>query len=254
MTADPGETSRELLRLSDITLRFPGQEQPTLSQVDLRLGQGEFLAIVGPSGCGKSTLLRVLAGLLPATSGQRQVELPELDDSGMIAMVFQESRLLPWRSVWDNMRIPFELTGRVPDFSRIEELLTRTGLSREDFGKYPRMLSGGMKMRVAVARALVLNPLLVLLDEPFAAVDDLLREKLNEELLNLQSLYGFAAVLVTHHLGEAAWLSQRLLTMSRLPGRVEREFTSPWAGERGTCVRDSVEFTRFVKTVREALG
>lgn len=248
----PRAAEPPLLQLDGVSVCFPGQSTPTLSDIDLRLWQGEFLSIVGPSGCGKSTLLRVMAGLLPMSAGTRTVPA-ELERAGGIAMVFQESRLLAWRSVWKNMTLPYELTGRSVDEARIEDLLRRTGLSPADFGKYPRMLSGGMKMRVAVARALVLEPRLILLDEPFAAVDDLLRERLNEELLSLQAEFGFAAVLVTHHLGEAAWLSQRLLRMSAGPGRLAAEYRPPWRTARPANLRDSAEFVQFTSTLRQAL-
>jgi len=243
-----------LVKLDEVSVQFPRQTQPTLAGIHFELQADEFVGIVGPSGCGKSTLLRVLAGLLPPSSGTRREseQLASRPTAERMGMVFQEPRLLPWRTVLENMQLPFKLTRQPVDQARIEELLRWTGLQPEDFCKFPRMLSGGMKMRIAVARALVLRPALLLLDEPFAAVDDLLREKLNEELLELQRAQGFAAVLVTHHLAEACFLSQRVLVMSASPGRIERDLICPWktASDRS---RESPAFVQFCSDLRQIL-
>ena len=236
-------------RLENAEFQFPNQKSATLTGINLEVKSGEILAIVGPSGCGKSTLLRLLANLLPLTSGSRNV----VADSSELAMVFQEARLLPWRTVLENMQLPFELAGKAVDQKRISELLELTGIQTDDYQKYPRMLSGGMKMRVSVARALTLKPKLLLLDEPFAAVDDLLREQLNEELLKLQRQLGFSAVLVTHHIGEAVFLSRRLLVMSSLPGKIIHEFSIDWPQQRNAELRASSEFAKLCGDVKKQL-
>lgn len=247
-----------LLSLQQASVCFPGESLPTLKNINLEIRPGEFLSIVGPSGCGKSTLLRLIAGLIPPSEGQRLTEQTssaalQIDRPGGISMVFQESRLLPWRTVFENMRLPFELTGQPTNEERILRLLDKTGLGRGDHQKFPRMLSGGMKMRVSVARALVLEPRLILLDEPFAAVDDMLREQLNTELLMLQQTFGFAAVLVTHHLAEAVYLSERLLSMSSHPGQISQTYQLSWPRTRPETLRDSAEFSAECSKIRQAM-
>ncbi len=243
---------RPLLDLQDIGLQFPGAAAPTLDDIQLTIHRGETVGIVGPSGCGKSTLLRIIAGLLVPTSGTRSLREPELAKTGQIGMVFQDARLLPWRTVLKNMELPFELARQPVDQERIRKLLATTGLHPEDYGKFPRMLSGGMKMRVAVARALVLNPRLILLDEPFAAVDDLLREQLNNELLRWQQQFGFATVLVTHHLGEATFLGNRVLVMSKQPGGIIEQIDLPWS-TRDESLRESTEFAKTIGQIKKHL-
>ena len=245
-----------VVQLIEAAVQFPGQASPTLQGINLEVKPNEILAIVGPSGCGKSTLLRVLANLLPLTSGKRMApdEAKAVTCSQEeLAMVFQDARLLPWRTVLGNMRVPFELTGKKVEQEWIIELLELTGLQKNDFHKYPRMLSGGMKMRVAIARSLALNPKLLLLDEPFAAVDDLLREQLNFDLLKLQKQFNFSAVLVTHHIGEAVFLSNRLMIMSAEPGQIIEEIPIPWKENRTANLRTSPEFAKLCGDVKQRL-
>jgi len=241
-----------IVRLLQAGIQFPGQRTHTLQEITLDVNPGEILAIVGPSGCGKSTLLRMLADLLPLSCGRRTVS-SQSDSTDSLAMVFQDARLLPWRTVLGNMQLPFELIGQKVDQQQIGRLLELTGLQKDDFNKFPRMLSGGMKMRVSVARSLVLNPKLLLLDEPFAAVDDLLREQLNCDLLKLQRQFGFSVVLVTHHIGEAVFLSDRLLVMSSLPGQILEEIPTPWPRQRGPSLRTSLEFATHCGQVKKRL-
>jgi NitT/TauT family transport system ATP-binding protein len=191
-----------------------------LADVSLQIAAGEFVALVGPSGCGKSTLLRLLAGLLKPTQGAVAVEGSDRA-APRRAFVFQEPTLLPWRTVLENIALPMEVGAAPADAAtRLQQTLTLVGLLPEDGRKFPRQLSGGMQMRVSLARAIITQPELLLLDEPFAALDDLLRQQLNEELLRWWQAQGWTAVFVTHNVAEAVFLSQRVLVMSPRPGRI----------------------------------
>lgn len=179
-----------------------------LQDLSFQISSGEFVAIVGPSGCGKTTLLRILAGLIEPTAGVLNLD----EATTRRSYVFQESNLLPWRTALDNVILPLELQGQRKAETRDLGFATlaATGLNRDDAVKFPRHLSGGMRMRVSLARALVNTPQLLLLDEPFAAVDDLTRQRLNQELLSLWESSAWTAVLVTHNLAEAVCLSDRV--------------------------------------------
>ena len=189
-----------------------------LTGLDLDVREGEFLSLLGPSGCGKSTVLRMIAGLAGPSQGHINwggQQRPEL------GFVFQEPTLMPWASVSDNVWLPLRLRGQSRAASRagIEEALALVGLAQ--FAKsYPRELSGGMKMRVSIARALVLRPPLLLMDEPFAALDEITRLKLNNDLLNLKAALGTTVVFVTHSVYESVYLSTRIAVMAARPGRI----------------------------------
>lgn len=190
-----------------------------LEAIDLTVAPGAFLSILGPSGCGKSTLLRIIAGLTPATAGR--VIWDERGRVGGIGFVFQEPTLMPWATVWDNVYLPLRLhgEGRAAVAPRIAAILAAVGL--DDFPQtYPRELSGGMRMRVSIARALVTEPRLLLLDEPFAALDELTRFKLNEDLLQLWQRAGCTIIFVTHSVFESVFLSNRVVVMTPRPGRI----------------------------------
>jgi len=189
-----------------------------LESVDLAIEPRSFLSILGPSGCGKSTLLRLIAGLTPPSSGTIAWQNEEV---GRIGFVFQEPTLMPWASVWDNVYLPLRLMGLTKQQAdqRIAETLTAVGL--ESFARaYPRELSGGMKMRVSIARALVTEPQILLLDEPFAALDEITRFRLNEDLLRLWQRHAWTVVFVTHSVFESVFLSNRIVVMGKRPGRV----------------------------------
>jgi NitT/TauT family transport system ATP-binding protein len=197
-----------------------------LAGLDLDIRAGEFVSLLGPSGCGKSTALRILAGLMDASAGR--VDWPgagaDADHRGEIGFVFQEPTLMPWASVADNVWLPLRLRGvsRSSAQAVIDECLELVGLS--GFHRsYPRELSGGMKMRVSIARALSLKPKLLLMDEPFAALDEITRFRLNDDLLHLQRDFGCTVVFVTHSVYESVYLSSRIVVMAARPGRVVAE-------------------------------
>ena len=186
-----------------------------LAPIDLAVSPGTFLGIVGPSGCGKSTLLRIIAGLVPPSTGSVR------RGAGDLGFVFQEPTLMPWATVEDNVYLPLRLAGwaRERAAPRVAETLAAVELA--DFARaYPRQLSGGMRMRVSIARALVTEPRLLLLDEPFAALDEFTRFKLNEDLLRLWQHRRWTVVFVTHSIFEAAFLASRVLVMTPRPGRI----------------------------------
>lgn len=221
-----------------------------LDRVDFRLPAGEFTSIIGPSGCGKSTLLRLVAGLLPGAEGRLLVHgrdpLTARRDANELAFVFQQPTLLPWRTVAENVCLPLELRGEAGPQARarVEELLELVGL--QEFRRArPAELSGGMQMRVSLARALVTRPKLLLLDEPFAALDDITRQRLNEELLALWERDRISALFVTHNVGEALFLSGRVLVMGARPGTIRHDLAVPFARPRPSDLRVEPEFARL---------
>jgi NitT/TauT family transport system ATP-binding protein len=225
-----------------------GSGPPVLSDVSFTIQPGEFVSLLGPSGCGKSTLLRLLAGLLAPSRGTLQLggssPVAARQSGARVAFVFQDPTLLPWRTVNGNVRLPFELQGRLDRAAdaRVAAALDLVGLTPVDATKRPRQLSGGMRMRASLARALVTDPALLLLDEPFAALDDVLRQQLNEELVRLWSRSGWTAVFVTHNVAEAVFLSQRVLVMSARPGAIRSEVVVPFGYPRTPQLRGTAEF------------
>jgi NitT/TauT family transport system ATP-binding protein len=220
-----------------------------LDRVDFQLRAGEFVSIVGPSGCGKSTLLRIVARLIQPSTG-KCVRPAGLET----AFVFQEAALLPWRTVERNAQLLMELEGRTPDEyrPRAAEALKLVGLA--GFEKsYPHQLSGGMRMRLSLARALALRPGLLLLDEPLAAVDELTRDVLQEELSAMWQQAGFTGVLVTHNVHEAVYLSNRVIVMSPRPGRILDVIDVPFAFPRAPELRATSEFAALTGAVTAAL-
>jgi NitT/TauT family transport system ATP-binding protein len=233
-----------------------------LGPLDLNVRKGEFVALVGPSGCGKSTALRIIAGLSAPTSGEVRVSYhgeegrPGQGISGQaIGFVFQEPTLMPWSSVRENVRLPLKLA-RVPATqadARIDEALQRVGLL--EFAKnYPRELSGGMKMRVSLARALVTDPDILLMDEPFAALDEITRFRLNNDLLALWRNLHKTVIFVTHSVFESVYLSQRVLVMTSRPGRIAAEISVTALEPRGEEFRTSAAYTDYCRKVSAALA
>ena len=236
-----------------VEMRF-ASGQLGVRDVSLSVRRGELIALVGPSGCGKSTLLRMIAGLMLPTSGSLQVNAGSNGDS-RTAFVFQDSNLLPWRSVFDNIRLPLELRGESFEKQRaaVESSLKLIGLKPSDSAKRPNMLSGGMRMRVSLARALVTQPELLLLDEPFAALDDLLRQQLNEELLRIWTEQRWTGLFVTHNVAEAVFLSQRVLVMSKSPGTFIADIAVPFEHPRDPDLRSTAEFAKLTGEVSRKL-
>jgi NitT/TauT family transport system ATP-binding protein len=215
-----------MLTISSVGRRFPTGTE-ALRDVSLRLGEGDFLALLGPSGCGKSTLLRLIAGLDRPDSGTLRWDAGAPPGPGEIGFVFQDATLLPWASAWDNVRLPLRLRGAAePEAGEaVAAVLDRVGLAGFEAAR-PAQLSGGMRMRVSIARALVTKPRLLLMDEPFAALDEFTRHRLQEDLLALWRDIGCTVVFVTHSIYEAAFLARCIVLMTPRPGRIGLEMTS----------------------------
>jgi len=240
---DTARTSTTALRFAGVGKRF-ASGTVAMTGVDLTLRPGELVAVVGPSGCGKSTLLRLAAGLSRPSEGIVEVA------PGGLGYVFQDATLLPWRSVARNIGLPAELR-RLPRPERerrVAEAVELVGL--HGFERYlPRMLSGGMRMRVSLARALLLDPDLLLFDEPFGALDELTRERLNDELLRLHAARRFTGLFVTHSVAEAVFLSTRVVVMSARPGRIVLDLPVRFDRPRTRELRFTPEFTALTAHV-----
>lgn len=240
--------SEPLLRLDGVSKVFGGGVV-ALDGLTMRLDRGDFVSLLGPSGCGKSTALRLIAGLSSPTRGRLSWR-----GEAEIGVVFQEPTLAPWSTVFDNVWLPLRLKGVSRDAARgrVEEALDGVGLSGFERA-YPRELSGGMKMRVSVARALVTRPKLLLMDEPFAALDEITRFKLNDDLLALQARLGCTVVFVTHSVFESVFLSNRILVMAARPGRVIDELTVDEPRPRSPEFRTSASYVDYCRRASAAL-
>ncbi|MPZ57418.1 MAG: ATP-binding cassette domain-containing protein [Rhizobiales bacterium] len=225
-----------------------------LDNLDLDVREGEFLSLLGPSGCGKSTALRIIAGLSEPTAGRVEWRAGA-GARRQIGFVFQEPTLMPWATVSDNVRLPLKLRGEsgADSAPRVQEALDRVGLAAFA-GAYPRELSGGMKMRVSIARALVTQPTLLLMDEPFAALDEITRFRLNDDLLALWRALGKTIVFVTHSVFESVFLSSRIVVMTRRPGRVFTELAVDAPHLRDARFRTSAEYAALCRMASEALA
>lgn len=232
-----------------------GLDRAILDAMDLRIEKGEFVSIIGPSGCGKSTLLKLISGLTMPTSGTVRVDgMTPKNARETVSYIFQDATLLPWRTVQDNVALPLELEGvtRQRRREKTSALLDLVGL-RPVLRAYPRELSGGMKMRVSIARALTTSPRLLLMDEPFGALDEISRDHLNEELMRLRAEQKWTAVFVTHSVAEAVFLSTRILVLMPNPGRVCAELAVDLPQPRTAAMRANPAFEALVGQVSQAL-
>ncbi|GGB03219.1 ABC transporter ATP-binding protein [Allosediminivita pacifica] len=240
-----------LLQMSHVEKTFRG-DIVALKDMNLQVNDGDFISLLGPSGCGKSTALRLISGLMTPTSGN--IRWTGGQGNGDLGVVFQEPTLMPWARVVDNVYLPFRLRGT--PYSEVKddvlEALKLVGL--EKFQRsFPRELSGGMKMRVAIARAMVTKPRLILMDEPFAALDEITRHKLNNDLLALREAIGCTVIFVTHSVFESVFLSDRIVVMAARPGRVIRELTVDAPYPRDEEFRTSADYAGFCRQASDAL-
>jgi NitT/TauT family transport system ATP-binding protein len=246
-----------LIRIAGVGKRYSGGTH-ALRGIDLTVAEGEFLSLLGPSGCGKSTLLRLIAGLGEPSEGSIDWPRATYDASGRpersIGFVFQEPTLMPWATVFDNIYLPLRLEGarRQDVTARVEEAIEGVGL--HGFAKaYPRQLSGGMRMRVSIARALIKRPKVLLMDEPFAALDEITRMKLNDDLLHLWAGQGWTVLFVTHSVYESVYLSSRIAVMGTKPGHLREliEIDAPYP--RDEAFRLSQDYSAYCRVTSAAL-
>ena len=248
-----------VIAIRDLSLAFQTSDGPVqaLAGIDLQVERGEFVSFIGPSGCGKTTLLRVIADLERPTSGfisVNGVSPEEARKSRCYGYVFQSAALYPWRSIGRNVALPLEVMG-VPKAERAERvreklaLVNLTGFER----KFPWQLSGGMQQRASIARALSFDPDLLLMDEPFGALDEIVRDHLNEQLLQLWAKTGKTVMFVTHSIPEAVFLSTRIVVMSPRPGRIHDVIESTLPRERTLDIRETPEFLQIAARVRQGL-
>jgi len=248
-----------IIDINNLFLTFETQTEPVhaLSGINMKVNSGDFVSLIGPSGCGKTTLLRVIADLEKPTSGTISVEgkspnQARLDRS--YGYVFQTPALLPWRNIESNIHLPLEMSG----YSKSEQkklsekylsLVSLTGFEK----KYPWQLSGGMQQRVSIARALSFDPDMLLMDEPFGALDEITRDRLNEELLRLWEQTQKTVVFVTHSIPEAVFLSSKIVVMSARPGKIIDVIDTNFPKDRNLDIRESKEFLKVSQLVREGL-
>jgi NitT/TauT family transport system ATP-binding protein len=237
------------LRIDDVSHVY-ASGVAALDGVSLAVEPGEFVSLLGPSGCGKSTLLRIVAGLLRPTRGSVEGDTAT---AGNVGFVFQEPTLLPWATVRDNVALPLRLLARGGDPVAVDAAIARVGL--EAFGgARPHELSGGMRMRVSIARALVTRPRVLLMDEPFAALDEITRQRLNDDLLALQAEERFSVLFVTHSVFESAYLSDRVVVMSPRPGRIRAEVPVTLARPRTLETRLGPDYAAICREVSARLA
>ena len=242
-----------LLELSDVEKRYDNGTL-ALERVNLKVGQHEFVSLLGPSGCGKSTALKMIAGLSPVTAGST-VWSDSIDDHAKdISFVFQEPTLMPWTKVFENVWLPLRLKGVSLETAKpmVDAVLEKVGLSQ--FAHvYPRELSGGMKMRVSIARAMITKPRLLLMDEPFAALDEMTRFKLNNDTLALWQAQQFTTIFVTHSVYESVYLSNRIIVMAARPGRMIADIAINEPYPRTDSFRNTSRYAELCVKVSQAL-
>lgn len=257
----PGHAAkRALVSVEHVRQSFTGtngdQPMPVLDDITFQVRPGEFVCVVGPSGCGKSTLLRILGGLLRPESGRVCLKGQHLAGPRReIGYVFQHANLMPWRTVLRNVALPLEVqhVPRPEAEERARQVLTLVGLQGFE-NAYPRQLSGGMAQRAALARTLVHEPEVLLLDEPFGALDAITRERMNAELLRIRQAVGYTAVMVTHSIAEAVFLADRVLVMSPRPGRITHEIAIDLPRPRNLNILGAPRFGVLTQAVRQAIS
>jgi NitT/TauT family transport system ATP-binding protein len=259
MQADPADAA-PVVRVAGVDKRFETRRQrvtTALTGIDLEIRRGEFVSLIGPSGCGKSTLLRLIGDLTGPSAGSVQVNGKPAHAARLgreYGMVFQAPVLFEWRTVEDNVKLPLELIGldRAERDRRATSMLQLVELA--EFARHhPYQLSGGMQQRVAIARALALQPSILLMDEPFGALDEMTRERMNSEVLRIWQQTGTTVVFVTHSIPEAVFLSTRVVVMSARPGRITRVVDVPLGHPRNDATREDPRYFELVTEVREAL-
>lgn len=248
--------NKPIIRLHQVTLAFKADTLPELAGINLALYKGQIVSLVGPSGCGKSTLLRLISGVLAPTCGEVTVFQKKAAPGWPgLGFVPQDSLLLPWRTVTANVQLPLEIKGYSRDVmeQKVKKALELANLG-DSGNKYPHYLSGGMRQRVALARALVGDTQVLLLDEPFASLDDITRTQLHLELLQMQSRTGATILLVTHNIFEAVFLSGRVIVMGEKPGRILDEVIIDLKYPRTLKMIGDPEFGKYVNKVQDLLA
>jgi NitT/TauT family transport system ATP-binding protein len=248
------QSRRPVIELQGVskTYRTADGEVPSLRPIDFTIGEGEFVVVVGPSGCGKTTLLKMIAGLLPPSQGEIRVEgTPIVKPHGGVGIVFQTAMLLPWRNVFRNVMMPVEVKGlpREEYAARAQALLKMVGLQGFE-NKFPWQLSGGMQQRASICRALVHDPKIVLMDEPFGALDAMTRERMNVELQRIQRETRKTVLLITHSIPEAVFLADRVMVMSARPGNIAAVYQVPLRRPRSLEVLSDPAFIELTQTIR----
>ncbi|NMM14488.1 MAG: ABC transporter ATP-binding protein [Rhodoferax sp.] len=258
--ASPLVSARLAVQVRNASVIYQATDSPVhaLAGIDLDIHEGEFVALIGPSGCGKTTLMRVIADLEKTSAGQvlvNGVTPHEARLARAYGYVFQAPALFPWRTVLANVTLPLQIQGRTKTDSKAIALahLARVGLTGFE-GKYPWQLSGGMQQRVSIARALSFEPRILMMDEPFGALDEITRDRLNEQLQQLWQRERRTVVFVTHSIAEAVYLATRIVVMSPRPGRIVKVIDSPLPDERYLGLRDTPAFIEVAHAVREALA
>jgi NitT/TauT family transport system ATP-binding protein len=253
-------TGRSMISVKDLSLVFETNDGPVnaLSNINLQVNEGDFVSFIGPSGCGKTTLLRVIADLEQATAGEIKVDGTSPKDARLNRLygyVFQAPGLLPWRTISQNCALPMEISGQPGEHQQkqIDKYLKMVGL--QDFHKkFPWQLSGGMQQRASIARALCINPELLLMDEPFGALDEITRDHMNMELLRIWQETKKTVIFVTHSIAEAVLLSTHIVVMSPRPGRIVKVIESPLPRLKTLALRDQAAFHELASEIRNALA
>ena len=255
MTLSPSAPTPTAVHVKHAQVVYPSPDAPVhaLEDINLSIAQGEFVSLIGPSGCGKTTLLRVIADLEPITAGDVRVNGKTPHDARLgraYGYVFQAPALFPWRTVMGNVMLPLQLQGKTKGEA---QTIARQQLANFE-NKYPWQLSGGMQQRVSIARALAFEPRILMMDEPFGALDEITRDNLNEQLQQLWLREKRTVVFVTHSIAEAVYLSTRIVVMSPRPGRIVKVIDSTLPAERHLGLRDTPAFMQLAHEVREALA